>query len=236
LRSRASSVRPRVRSALAFPDNGTNGRPPGHHERRRGAPGGGQRRPRPHRRDPRSDHPAGHQHRPVRAFILETTTDEITTRALDLIAPIGRGQRCLVVAPPMAGKTTLLIKIANALTVNYPEILLYVLLVDERPEEVTHFRRSTKAEVHAASSDMSAADHIRVAEACVNQALEHVVQGKDVVMLLDSITRLARAYNAFSDSGGRTCPAAWIGRCSCRARFGSAQARAAAASHRRPRS
>jgi len=141
---------------------------------------------------------------PFERLVLETTTDEITTRALDLITPIGRGQRCLIVAPPMAGKTTLLIKMANAITTNYPDIKLYVLLVDERPEEVTHFRRSTKAEVHAASSDMSAADHIRVAEACVNQALEHVVAGEDVVLLLDSITRLARAYNAFSDSGGRT--------------------------------
>jgi transcription termination factor Rho len=186
--------------------HGVNGRPPGHHERRRGGRPGGQRRP----RIPLGEIPAlkiiqqGVSIDPFERLVLETTTDEITTRALDLITPIGRGQRCLIVAPPMAGKTTLLIKMANAMTTNYPDILLYVLLVDERPEEVTHFRRSTKADVHAASSDMSAADHIRVAEACVNQALEHVVQGKDVVMLLDSITRLARAYNAFSDSGGRT--------------------------------
>ncbi len=187
-----------------------NGRPPGGGQggggRRRGGRPGGSRRP----RIPLGEIPAlkivqqGVSIDPFERLVLETTTDEITTRALDLITPIGRGQRCLIVAPPMAGKTTLLIKMANAITTNYPDIKLYVLLVDERPEEVTHFRRSTKAEVHAASSDMSAADHIRVAEACVNQALEHVVAGEDVVLLLDSITRLARAYNAFSDSGGRT--------------------------------
>ena len=141
---------------------------------------------------------------PFERIKLETTPDEVTTRALDLVAPIGRGQRCLIVAPPMAGKTTLLIKIANAITTNHPDIRSYVLLVDERPEEVTHFRRSTSAEVHAASSDMSAAEHIQVAEACVNEALEHVLEGEDVLLLLDSITRLARAYNTMVDSGGRT--------------------------------
>jgi transcription termination factor Rho len=141
---------------------------------------------------------------PFERIKLETTADEVTTRALDLLTPVGRGQRCLIVAPPMAGKTTLLIKIANAVTTNHPDIRCFILLVDERPEEVTHFRRSTTAEIHAASIDMSAADHIRVSEACVNKALEHVVQGEDVLLLLDSITRMARAYNAFSDSGGRT--------------------------------
>jgi transcription termination factor Rho len=141
---------------------------------------------------------------PYQRLRLETTPEEITTRVLDLITPIGRGQRCLIVAPPMAGKTTLLIKIANAIAINHPEVRSYVLLVDERPEEVTHFRRSTTAEVHAASSDMSTGEHIRVAEACVNKALEHVLQGEDVLLLLDSITRLARAYNTMVDSGGRT--------------------------------
>jgi transcription termination factor Rho len=141
---------------------------------------------------------------PFERLTLETTPAEVTTRALDLMSPIGRGQRCLVVAPPMAGKTTLLIKISNAITENHPDIKLYTLLVDERPEEVTHFKRSTQAEVHAASSDMSAADHIQIAEACVNSALERVLKGEDVVMLLDSITRLARAYNTMADSGGRT--------------------------------
>jgi transcription termination factor Rho len=141
---------------------------------------------------------------PFERIQLETTMEEVTTRALDLITPIGRGQRCLIVAPPMAGKTTLLIKISNAVTTNHPDIRLYTLLVDERPEEVTHFRRSTQAQVHAASSDMSAAEHIQVAEACINQCLEHVLEGEDVVLLLDSITRLARAYNTMVDSGGRT--------------------------------
>ncbi|HMB69897.1 MAG TPA: transcription termination factor Rho [bacterium] len=141
---------------------------------------------------------------PFERLKLETTAAEVTTRALDLVSPIGRGQRCLVVAPPMAGKTTLLIKISNAISENHPDIHLKTLLVDERPEEVTHFKRSTQAEVHAASSDMSAADHIQIAEACVNGALELVLEGKDVVLLLDSITRLARAYNTMADSGGRT--------------------------------
>lgn len=188
---------------------GANGRPnqPGGGGRRRGRPGGGgPRRP----RIPLGEIPAlkliqqGTSIDPFQRLNLETTPDEVTTRILDLMTPIGRGQRCLIVAPPMAGKTTLLIKIANAVATNHPAVKTYVLLVDERPEEVTHFRRSTTADVRAASSDMSAADHIRVAEACVNEALEHVLQGKDVVMLLDSITRVARAYNAFSDSGGRT--------------------------------
>jgi transcription termination factor Rho len=141
---------------------------------------------------------------PFERLRLETTTDEVSTRALDLIAPIGRGQRCLIVAPPMAGKTTLLIQTANAIAQNHPDVRTYILLVDERPEEVTHFRRSTTAEVHAASSDMSAVEHIQIAEACMNKALEHVVQGEDVLLLLDSITRLARAYNTVTMSGGRT--------------------------------
>jgi len=141
---------------------------------------------------------------PLERIKLETTSDEVTTRVLDLVTPIGRGQRCLIVAPPMAGKTTLLIKIANAVEKNHPDIRTYVLLVDERPEEVTHFRRSTGAEIRAASSDMSAGDHIQIAEACVNEALEHVLEGEDVLLLLDSITRLARAYNTMADSGGRT--------------------------------
>jgi transcription termination factor Rho len=141
---------------------------------------------------------------PQERLVLETTADEVTTRVLDLMSPIGRGQRCLVVAPPMAGKTTLLIKVANAIAKNHPDIHTYTLLVDERPEEVTHFRRSTETEVHAASSDMSTGEHIQVAEACVNAALERVIKGEDVVLLLDSITRLARAYNTNTDSGGRT--------------------------------
>jgi transcription termination factor Rho len=187
------------------------GRPPengAQREQRRPRPGGrsGQRRP----RIPVGNIPAlkqiqlGTSIDPFERIRLETTPAEVTTRALDLITPIGRGQRCLIVAPPMAGKTTLLIKIANAVTTNHPDIRPFVLLVDERPEEVTHFRRSTSAEVHAASSDMSATQHIRVAEECVNQALEYVLKGEDVLLLLDSITRLARAYNTMADSGGRT--------------------------------
>jgi transcription termination factor Rho len=194
------------RSNQGHPQHGSH-RPSGPHPNgRRGRFGGGPRRP----KIALGEIPAlkilqqGVSIDPYQCLKLETTSDELTTRALDLLTPIGRGQRCLIVAPPMAGKTTLLIKIANAITTNHPDVRSFVLLVDERPEEVTHFRRSTAAEVHAASSDMSAADHIRVAEACINKALEYVIQGEDVILLLDSITRLARAYNAFSDSGGRT--------------------------------
>ncbi|MEZ5063665.1 MAG: transcription termination factor Rho [bacterium] len=185
---------------------GASGPARGQQNRRRRSGGGGGRR----QRVPIGEIPAlklvqqGISIDPFERLRLETTSDEVTTRALDLIAPIGRGQRCLIVAPPMAGKTTLLIKISNAVTINHPDVKLYTLLVDERPEEVTHFRRSTQATVHAASSDMSAGDHIQIAEACINECLEHVLEGEDVVLLLDSITRLARAYNTMADSSGRT--------------------------------
>ena len=135
---------------------------------------------------------------------LETRPENFSTRALDLIAPIGKGQRCLIVSPPKAGKTTLLLETANAVHVNHPEIQIIVLLVDERPEEVTNFRRSTNAEVLAASSDMTAVDHVRVAEEALTKALEPVLAGKDVFLLLDSITRLARAYNTLTEGQGRT--------------------------------
>jgi len=135
---------------------------------------------------------------------LETTPENFSTRALDLIAPIGKGQRCLIVSPPKAGKTMLLLDTANAVHLNHPEIQIIVLLVDERPEEVTNFRRSTSAEVLAASSDMTAVDHVRVAETALTKALEPVLAGKDVFLLLDSITRLARAYNTLTEGQGRT--------------------------------
>jgi transcription termination factor Rho len=125
-------------------------------------------------------------------------------RAMDLIAPIGRGQRCLIVAPPKAGKTTFLMDVANSVERNHPEIAVYALLVDERPEEVTHFRRGVRATLFAASSDMSAQEHVDKAEEAMAEILGRVLDGQDVLLLLDSITRLARAYNNTLEGTGRT--------------------------------
>ncbi len=125
-------------------------------------------------------------------------------RAMDLITPIGRGQRCLIVSPPKTGKTTLLMEVANAVAQNHPEIVTYALLVDERPEEVTHFRRGVPAQVFAASSDQSAHEHVERAEETMTEILERVIAGEDVLLVFDSITRLARAYNATRASTGRT--------------------------------
>uniref|UniRef100_A0A832I6M0 Transcription termination factor Rho n=1 Tax=Eiseniibacteriota bacterium TaxID=2212470 RepID=A0A832I6M0_UNCEI len=130
--------------------------------------------------------------------------DRLTGRAIDLIAPVGRGQRCLIVSPPKAGKTRILQAIACAVAHNHPDVELYALLVDERPEEVTDFRRNTPANVIAASSDMSVEEHIQTAEEAMELVAGKVIEGKDVVLLLDSITRLARAYNNNADGGGRT--------------------------------
>jgi transcription termination factor Rho len=130
--------------------------------------------------------------------------DRLTGRAIDLIAPVGRGQRCLIVSPPKAGKTRILQAIACAVAHNHPDVELYALLVDERPEEVTDFRRNTPANVIAASSDMSVEEHIETAEEAMELMASKVLEGKDVVLLLDSITRLARAYNNNADGGGRT--------------------------------
>ena len=130
--------------------------------------------------------------------------DRITGRAIDLIAPLGRGQRCLIVSPPKAGKTRILQSIAASIAFNHPEVAIYAMLVDERPEEVTDFKRNTPAEVIAASSDMTIDEHIETAEYAMQVVAQQVIEGKDVVMLLDSITRLARAYNNNADGGGRT--------------------------------
>ena len=141
---------------------------------------------------------------PFDRIALETTPQGFTTRALDLLTPIGKGQRCLIVAPPKAGKTTLLKDVALAVAQNQPEIEVYVLLVDERPEEVTDFRRAVTAQVFAASSDQSASEHVQIADDALHRALESVLAGRDVLLLLDSITRLARAYNVLSGNSGRT--------------------------------
>jgi transcription termination factor Rho len=130
--------------------------------------------------------------------------DRVTGRAIDLIAPLGRGQRCLIVSPPKAGKTRILQSIAASVAHNHPDVAIYALLVDERPEEVTDFKRNTPAEVIAASSDMSIQEHIETAEYAMEVVAGLVMQGRDVMLLLDSITRLARAYNAGGDGSGRT--------------------------------
>lgn len=140
---------------------------------------------------------------PNKRFILETTKNELTTRVIDLICPIGKGQRALIVSPPKAGKTMILQKIANALTTNHPEVELIVLLIDERPEEVTDMRRSVKGEVIASTFDEPADRHVQVAEIVLERAKRLVELKKDVVILLDSITRLARAYNTITPSSGR---------------------------------
>ena len=138
-------------------------------------------------------------------IILETTSQELSTRIIDLATPIGRGQRGLIVAPPRTGKTVLLQKVANAISVNYPDIKMIVLLIDERPEEVTDMQRKTADEVDVVSStfDESSSRHCQVAEMVIEKAKRMVEYGEDVVILLDSITRLARAYNTEMPHSGK---------------------------------
>ncbi|MBI3296757.1 MAG: transcription termination factor Rho [Elusimicrobia bacterium] len=140
---------------------------------------------------------------PNSRFKLEAARTEIVTRVIDLVAPIGMGQRALIVAAPKTGKTVMLQKIANALTENHPNIVLIVLLIDERPEEVTDMQRSVRGEVVASTFDEPADRHVQVAEMVIEKAKRMVEMGKDVVILLDSITRLARAYNTIAPSTGR---------------------------------
>lgn len=135
---------------------------------------------------------------------LEATPNHLSTRIMDLLAPVGLGQRGLIVAPPKAGKTLLLKEIANSISTNNPEIELFVLLIDERPEEVTDMQRSVKGEVIASTFDELPENHIKVAELVLQRALRLVEHKKDVVILLDSITRLARAYNLVVPPSGRT--------------------------------
>ncbi|MCD6319024.1 transcription termination factor Rho [Candidatus Aerophobetes bacterium] len=140
---------------------------------------------------------------PYERIILENSSGDISPRLIDLICPIGKGQRGLIVAPPKTGKTILLQKIANAITENYPEIELIVLLIDERPEEVTDMQRSVKGEVAFSTFDEPAKNQIKVAELVIEKAKRLVEQRKDVVILLDSITRLARAYNLLMPTSGK---------------------------------
>ena len=141
---------------------------------------------------------------PEERIRLETTPNEYAMRMIDLISPIGKGQRGQIVAPPKVGKTTLLKKIANSISINNPEMELIVLLIDERPEEVTDMKRSIKGEVIYSTFDELPENHVKVAEMVLERAKRLVEHKKDVVILLDSITRLARAYNLVVPSSGRT--------------------------------
>jgi transcription termination factor Rho len=141
---------------------------------------------------------------PDEHILLETDGNNIAARFIDLIAPIGKGQRGLIVAPPKAGKTTLLKTIANSVTKNHPEICLIVLLIDERPEEVTDIRRSVDGEVVSSTFDELPENHMRVADMVLEKSKRMVESGKDVMVLLDSITRLSRASNLTVNPSGRT--------------------------------
>ncbi len=141
---------------------------------------------------------------PFEKFNLETAPDLYETRIIDLVTPLGKGTRGLIVAPPRTGKTTILKQIANAVTQNHPDVAVIVLLIDERPEEVTDFQRSVKAEVVASSNDMDLETHVRLSRFMIERCRRMVECGKDVFVLLDSITRVARAYNSVHGGSGRT--------------------------------
>jgi transcription termination factor Rho len=140
---------------------------------------------------------------PTSRIRLECGADSLSMRVLDLVTPIGKGQRCLIVAPPKAGKTVLLQQIAHSVTTNHPEIHLIVLLIDERPEEVTDMRRNVNGEVIASSMDELTSNHVSVAEIVLERAKRYVEAGRDVIVLLDSITRLSRAYNTEMRGSGK---------------------------------
>ncbi len=140
---------------------------------------------------------------PTEQLKLEYDPIRLTGRVIDLFSPVGKGQRGLIVAPPRTGKTELLKELAHGITHNHPEVMLLVLLVDERPEEVTDMQRSVKGDVYSSTFDMPAQNHVRVAELVVERAKRMVEMGKDVVILLDSITRLARAYNTVTPASGK---------------------------------
>jgi len=140
---------------------------------------------------------------PNQRYLLETNPQEVSTRVMDLLTPIGKGQRGMIVAPPYSGKTVLLQKTANAIIANNPDVYMIILLIDERPEEVTDMQRSVKAEVISSTFDEPAERHIQVAEIVLEKAKRLVEYKRDVVILLDSITRLARAYNAVAPHSGK---------------------------------
>jgi len=142
---------------------------------------------------------------PYPRIILEKGSDDLSVRALDLICPIGKGQRALVISSPGLGKTTILKNICNSVTKGYPDMKVYCALVDERPEEVTDFKRSVTAEVYSSSMDQSQENHIKVVDKVIAEAFKEAAAGHDVMILLDSLTRLARVHNAnYRGGGGRT--------------------------------
>ena len=141
---------------------------------------------------------------PIEKYKLETGPDLIETRVIDLVTPIGKGTRGLIVSPPRSGKTTILKQICNAITTNHPEVHALVLLIDERPEEVTDFHRSVKAEVIASSNDQDLETHVRLSRFIIERCRRMVESGKDVFVLMDSLTRIARSYNSVHGGSGRT--------------------------------
>ncbi|MFN2115127.1 MAG: transcription termination factor Rho [Anaerolineae bacterium] len=153
------------------------------------------------------DRPGFHRLTPIfpdEQFVLETVPDIASTRLIDLLAPVGRGQRGLIVSPPKAGKTTILKQMANGISANAPDADLMVVLIGERPEEVTDMDRSVEAEVYASTFDDPVTDHVRVAEMALERGKRLVEYGRDAVIMLDSITRLSRAYNLVVPQSGRT--------------------------------
>jgi len=154
--------------------------------------------------DPKQSFLKGVAIHPFECINLESGSKHLTTRAMDLITPIGMGQRGLIVAPPGCGKTTMLKHICQSVGEAYPEIKLYALLIDERPEEVTDFKRSVTAEVHASSSDQGYEKHVRVANALLDKALTQAGEGHQVMIVIDSLTRLSRVHNAEGKNSGRT--------------------------------
>ena len=141
---------------------------------------------------------------PIEKFSLETTPEMVETRVIDLVTPIGKCTRGLIVAPPRTGKTTILKQLANAVTTNHPDVHVMVLLIDERPEEVTDFQRSVKAEVVASSNDQDLETHVRLSRFMIERCRRMVESGRDVFVLMDSLTRVARAYNNAQGTSGRT--------------------------------
>ncbi|NRA85240.1 MAG: transcription termination factor Rho [Gammaproteobacteria bacterium] len=154
--------------------------------------------------DPQKSFANGVAINPYQCIRLELGSQELSMRAMDLLTPIGLGQRGLIVAPPGSGKTTILKHICQAVGQAYPEIKLYALLIDERPEEVTDFKRSVPAQVHASSTDQSYDHHVRVANDLLKIARQEAGEGHDVMIVIDSLTRLSRVYNANQKSSGRT--------------------------------
>lgn len=154
--------------------------------------------------DPKQSFLKGIAVHPFECINLESGSQQFTARAMDLITPIGMGQRGLIVAPPGCGKTTMLKHICQSMGEAYPEIKLYALLIDERPEEVTDFKRCVSAQVHASSSDEKYEQHVRVANALLDKALKQAGEGHNVMIVIDSLTRLSRVHNAERKSSGRT--------------------------------